>query len=92
MKKPYCEITLFNEGTNTERPVKKSRPVKHSFLIEWNESFEWFNICVEEIMIIKVLGILVMLLVTGSCEFLSISGTRNFLACFKLWASLVAVV
>lgn len=54
MKNPFCELKLVNEATGKVRGLRRSRSVKHSFLIAWDESFEWFNVSVDEVMSIKV--------------------------------------
>ncbi|CAD7696976.1 unnamed protein product [Ostreobium quekettii] len=59
LQQPYCELKLVNTVTGKERGTKKSRCMKqvNNFYIEWNESFEWFNVSVDEVMSIKVFDI-----------------------------------
>eukprot|EP00803_Ostreobium_quekettii_P003529 evm.model.scf_539.6 EVM.evm.TU.scf_539.6 scf_539:36712-52419(+) len=57
LHEPYCELRLVNTKTGEERETKISRAMKqvHNFYIEWNESFEWFNVSVDEVMTIQVI-------------------------------------
>lgn len=44
----YCVIRL---GTT---PAKKTRVVRDSVDPEWNENFEWYDVCVEDVLLVEV--------------------------------------